>query len=115
MHVVCVSYYYDRFLTSPGELLDRYETLTGWSEGLVSAGARVSVVQRFGCDTEVIREGAVYRFVHDPARQFGGPADFARRVNQAVAALEPDVVHVNGMHFVRQTARLKRLLPRIPI
>ncbi len=115
MHVVCISYFYDRFLTSPEELLDRYRTLTDWAESLVVAGARVSVVQRFGSDTQVVGNGVVYYFVHDPAWRFGHPSDPARKVNETAAALRPDIVHVNGMHFVRQAARLKRLLPNVPL
>ena len=53
MHVVCVNYFYDETLTTPDDLLDRYETLTGWADALASAGARVSVVQRYAEDAEV--------------------------------------------------------------
>jgi glycosyltransferase involved in cell wall biosynthesis len=115
MHIICVNYFYDRFLTTPEALLGRYRTLTDWAESLVSAGARVSVVQRFECDGQLERNGVGYRFVCDPALRFGHPADVAQRVNRAVVALQPDVVHANGMPFSRQAARLKRLLPQVPI
>jgi glycosyltransferase involved in cell wall biosynthesis len=115
MHVVCVSYYYERFLTSPTDLLERYPTLTQWADGLAGAGARVSVVQRFGRDADIRREGVLYRFVRAPHPRFGSLLDPARRVNQAVAALVPDIVHANGSSFARQAARLKTLLPHVPV
>lgn len=108
MHVVCVSYFYDSYLCDPEELLNRYETLTGWAEGLVVAGARVSVVQRFRSDFELARNGVLYRLICDPTRRQGGPFDLARRINRAVAELSPDLVHVNGLHFARQAWWLKR-------
>jgi glycosyltransferase involved in cell wall biosynthesis len=115
MHVVCVSYYYDRDLTEADALLERYRTLTDWADGLSAAGACVSVVQRFGCDLRMTRADVAYHFVRHPARRFGGPLDTARRVNERVVALRPDVIHVHGLHFVRQAARLKRLAARTPI
>jgi glycosyltransferase involved in cell wall biosynthesis len=115
MHVVCVSYYYDRDLTAPQELLERYLTLTDWAEALHLAGGCVTVVQRFGSDSEIRRNGIVYRFVRDPAWRFGHPTDLARGVNRAVVALSPDIVHVHGLNFVRQATSLKRLLPGVKI
>lgn len=50
MHVVCANYGFDSGLTKPHALLDRYETLVNWSNAIASAGACVSVVQRFGSD-----------------------------------------------------------------
>ena len=108
-------YYYEKFLTSPAELLERYPTLTQWADGLAAAGARVSVVQRFGRNAEVRRNGVLYRFAHAPHVRFGSVLDRARRINEVVAALEPDIVHANGSGFARQAARLKALLPHVPV
>lgn len=56
--IVQVNYAFDKGLTDPDELLDRYFTLTGWSEALVRAGAwMVSVVQCFHRDVRVARHG----------------------------------------------------------
>jgi hypothetical protein len=56
--VVQVNYAFDKGLTDPDELLDRYFTLTGWSEALRGAGAgSVAVVQRFHRDVRVARNG----------------------------------------------------------
>jgi glycosyltransferase involved in cell wall biosynthesis len=115
MHVVCVSYFYDRPITDPLDLLDRYMTLTDWAEALIAAGGRVTVVQRFGRDATERRNGVMYHFVRDAAWRFGHPTDAARRVNAAVVALQPDLVHVNGMHFIRQAAGLRKQLPATPI
>jgi glycosyltransferase involved in cell wall biosynthesis len=115
MHVACVSYYYDRALTDPAELLDRYQTLTDWAEALATAGADVTVVQRFGSDGEERRNGVDYGFVCDPAWRFGHPTDRATRVNAVVAGLHPDLVHVHGLHFMRQAAGLKARLLAAPV
>jgi glycosyltransferase involved in cell wall biosynthesis len=98
--VVQVNYAFDKQLTDPDQLLDRYFTLTGWSDALVRAGAGpVAVVQRFHRDVEVVRNGVDYVF-----RREAIPA--------AVAARRPDVAHVNGLIFPVRTWRLRRALGR---
>jgi glycosyltransferase involved in cell wall biosynthesis len=115
VHVVCVSYYYDRPIKTPAELLNRYRTLTDWAEALLAAGGRVTVVQRFGRDADDQRNGVAYRFVRDPAWRYGNPTDLALRINAVVARLQPDIVHVHGMHFMRQATGLRRQLGHVPI
>jgi glycosyltransferase involved in cell wall biosynthesis len=115
IHVVCVNYDYDRFLTSPAELLDRYETLVEWAAALAAAGARVSVIQRFGMDAEVDRDGVLYRFVLDQAWSRGRVPVRPRRIHNAVLQLNPDIVHVNGLQFGYQASCLKTLLGSAPI
>ena len=115
MHIACVSYFYEPRLKSPEELLETYQTLPGWAEGLAAAGARVSVVQRFGYDIELMYRDVHYYFVADPTRRMGSALDRARRVNQAVARLNAEVIHVNGLTFARQAWWLKRQRPRTPI
>jgi glycosyltransferase involved in cell wall biosynthesis len=96
--VVQVNYAFDKRLTDPDQLLDRYFTLTGWSDALVGAGAGpVAVVQRFHQDSQIVRRGVTYIF-----RRTGIPA--------AAAALRPDVAHVNGLEFPARTWRLRRSL-----
>ena len=98
--VVQVNYAFDKELTDPDALLDRYFTLTGWSDALLRAGAgAVTVVQRFQRDARVTRRGVDYIF-----RSAGVPA--------AVAACRPDVVHVNGITFPVRTWMLRRGLDR---
>jgi glycosyltransferase involved in cell wall biosynthesis len=98
LSVVQVNYAFDKGLIDPDQLLDRYHTLTGWSEALRRAGARqVSVVQRFHRDARIVRNGIEYVF-----RRAGIPA--------AVAACAPDVAHVNGMTFLARTLLLRQRL-----
>jgi glycosyltransferase involved in cell wall biosynthesis len=96
--VVQVNYAYDKRLTDPEELLDRYFTLTGWSDALLRAGARATaVVQHFSRDARVTRRGVDYIFKrHDVAA--------------TAAAWQPDVAHVNGLVFPAHTWRLRRAL-----
>jgi glycosyltransferase involved in cell wall biosynthesis len=96
--VAQVNYAFDKGLTDPDQLLDRYHTLTGWSEALRRAGAaRVTVVQRFHRDVSIVRNGIEYVF-----RCEGIPA--------AVAACAPDVAHVNGLNFLGHTWLLRQRL-----
>jgi glycosyltransferase involved in cell wall biosynthesis len=100
LSVVQVNYAYDKGLTDPDALLDRYFTLTGWSEALVRAGAGpVAVVQQFHRDLAIARNGVEYRF-----RRSG--------IAAAVAARRPDIAHVNGLIFPARTWLLRRALDR---
>ena len=96
--MVQVNYAYDKGLTDPDALLERYFTLTGWSEALVRAGAGpVAVFQQFDRDVQVERNGVDYVF-----RRAAIPA--------AVAARRPGLAHVNGLIFPARTWRLRRAL-----
>src|SRR5207247_434398 len=97
--VVQVNYTFDKGLTDPDELLDRYFTLTGWSEALIGAGAGpVAVVQRFHRASRLTRNGVAYVF--QPGR-----------LSQAVADIGPDIAHVNGLGFPAATWMLGRVVP----
>ena len=98
LSVVQVNFACDKGLTDPDQLLDRYATLTGWSEALVAAGAaRVAVVQRFHCDAHIRRGEVDYLF-----RRAG--------LGAAVARCRPDIAHVNGLEFAARTWLLRRSL-----
>ncbi len=98
LNIVQVNYAFDTILRDPDELLDRYFTLTGWSEALGAAGARsIVVVQRFHRDARIIRNGIEYVFR-------------GRRIAETVAAFDPDVAHVNGLIFPAHTWMLRRAL-----
>ena len=62
MKLVQVNYVFDPRLPDPAALLDRYHTLTGWSDAVSAAGMSVSVVQAFGCDATVACGGVDYLF-----------------------------------------------------
>src|SRR5215470_133809 len=100
MHVVQVSCSWDADLGSTEALLARYETLGAWSEALLAAGAsRATIVQRFGHDADLERNGVRYRLTRDGARPFPRPWAALRRLARAVADSGPDVVHVNSLLF----------------
>jgi glycosyltransferase involved in cell wall biosynthesis len=116
MHVVQVNYVYEPGL-EPEALLERYTTLVGWSEALLSAGAsRASVGQRFGRDLDLERNGVTYRFRSDGAGPFPRPWTRPAALERAIAGLDPDVVHFNGLGFPAQLPPLRRRLPgRAPL
>lgn len=104
MIVLQVNFAFDPALEDADQLLDRYSTLTGWSEALLQAGAdRVIVQQRFHHHTIVTRNGVEYRFgkgTQLTAEDVGGI----------------DVAHVNGLGFPARTRRLRaELRSRTPI
>ena len=97
-----VNYSFDSRLTDPDELLERYFTLTGWSEGLRTAGAgSVVVVQRFHRNARIARHGVDYIFTG--ANALG--------VARTVADAGPDVAHVNALIFPGSTWLLRRAAP----
>jgi glycosyltransferase involved in cell wall biosynthesis len=102
LSVVQVNYAFDNRLADPDQLLDRYFTLTAWSEALVAAGAgAVAVVQRFHRSARITRNGVAYLFSDEH------PWALARRVAETGA----DIAHVNGMIFPVRTWLLRRALP----
>jgi glycosyltransferase involved in cell wall biosynthesis len=102
LSAVQVNYAFDKDLADVEQALDRYRTLTGWSEALLHAGAgRVAVVQRFHRDVHVSRNRVDYFF----------RAGSAWRLAGAVSRLEPDIAHVNGLIFPAATWLLRRALP----
>lgn len=115
MKVAIVGWGYDAAVADEQALLECYDTLTGWCDALRTAGAsRVSVVQRFRRTTTVTRGGVDYYFCRDGADgrlPFGtaSPSMAAR-----IAALDADVVHVNGLGFEMQTWWLRQRLPERP-
>jgi glycosyltransferase involved in cell wall biosynthesis len=96
--VLHVNFDFDRGLSGPDELLDRYSTLTGWSEALLAAGAaRVIVLQRFHRSAAVTRNGVDYRFVDSWRMR---PPDLEKI----------GIAHVNGLHFPVRTRLLRASL-----
>jgi glycosyltransferase involved in cell wall biosynthesis len=110
--VVQVNCVFDNGFGDPEALLERYTTLTGWSEALVAGGAsRVAVVQRFRRTLRLTKNDVEYIFVDD-----SGPGHLpawrsSLAVARAVAALSPDVAHVNGLEFPIQVRHLRWALP----
>ena len=114
MNVVQVNYAYADHLADPAALLDSYETLTGWSEALVAAGASVSVVQAFRCDARLSRNGIDYVFCADRAPADRGPGNrwrWPHALRAQIVEARPDVVHVNSLGFAGEVWLLRRALP----
>ena len=99
MRLTYVNYPYDEPTEAPQTLLGRYGALTGWATAVAGAGGgdvAVTVVQRFWRDL-VLRDGPVtYHFVADGPPRARADRQWAARLVGAVAALQPDVVHLHG-------------------
>lgn len=111
MHVVMVNYHYDADLAGPEDLLERYRTLTGLTAGLVGAGARVTMAQRFRADATRERDGGVFQMIADSLSPGLSDAEDPERFHRAIVEARPAVVHVHGTGFPAQVGRLRRLLP----
>jgi glycosyltransferase involved in cell wall biosynthesis len=114
LRIAILNYLWDPELTSPEALLDRYFTLTEWSEAVRLAGAsRVCVYQRFSRDAVVERHGIRYELCADggppaPSLWTGG----AGSLHRAAAAGAPDIAHVNSVLHPRRIRSLRsRLAP----
>lgn len=113
MHIVLLNYSYDAHCRSVDEVLDRHSSLRTWASSLLAAGAeQVSVLQRFRLNAQVRRDGVRYLFCADSGSPFPKPWTFLPGLHRTVAALEPDLVHVNGLIFPLQTWLLRKALPR---
>ncbi len=116
MHVVVTNPVFDPTL-SPQALIDRYDSLSGWCEALLAAGAaRVTAVQRYAHDLDLERQGVRYLLRRDDRRPWPRTWSRLEGLHRAVAEAEPDVVHVNGLLFPLALLDLRRRLPRrVPI
>ncbi len=114
MRIAIVNYVWDADLSTAESVLARFFTLTDWSDAVRRAGASaVTVYQRFHSDTSVDRNGIRYEFRTDsgaplPTMWSGG----ADALHEAVAAADPDIVHVNGVLHPRRVRRLRAALAR---
>jgi glycosyltransferase involved in cell wall biosynthesis len=108
LRVVIVNYAHDPAIVDPDRTLEAFAALREYASGLRLAGAEVRVVQRFGRDADLTRDGVAYAFVADGAR--GRPRLFAPSlaVLRRVAREHPEVVHVNGLVFPFQTGLLRQ-------
>jgi glycosyltransferase involved in cell wall biosynthesis len=105
--VICA---FDPAIDDPAALLARYHGRRGWADAVAGAGATVAVVQRFGQD-HLLRRGSVdYHFVAGDVGE--GAMFWGTRVISAVRALDPDLVHVDGLVFPAIVFRLRAALPR---
>ena len=112
LRIAIANYAWDTLHPTPDAALDRFETLTGWAEALRDAGAEVVVFQRFHTTTRGERRGIPYEFVRASGR--ANPRLWQRRadaMHRAIAAPQPDVVHVNGAFDPELVRGLRRAVP----
>lgn len=115
VRVVQINYGLNAAIHDPDQLLDSYRSLTGWSEALLAAGVdRVTVVQRFPRNAQVVRNEVEYVFRADDEADSAFGAWWSGRLHAEARAREADVVHINGLEFARQTWLLRRALPAHP-
>ncbi len=115
IHVVQVNCYLDPARRTPHDLLDAWPTLTRVAAAADSENVRVSVVQSAHADALIEQHGVSYYFVADVADSSSARTpSFLRRsraLEQKVAALSPDLIHVHGLTSPRQTRRLAKTVP----
>jgi glycosyltransferase involved in cell wall biosynthesis len=96
----------------PEALLDRYDTLTGWGEALLEAGAsEVVALQRYSRDLDLTRKGVRYLFRDDQGGPRPRPWTRPRGLLQAAASARADLVHANGLVFPAFLWQLRRAVP----
>lgn len=120
--VVHVGFHLDRARREPDVLLDAWPTLSGVASAVARTGLELAVVQPARRDTTLTRDGVQFRFVAErPALlRRGTPGTRpvrapAAAVIDAVAGLDPDVIHVHGLALPGHAYRLRARLPRTPI
>lgn len=119
IQILIINNAYAADVVTPLQLLDRYFLLTGWAEGLRSAGLGVTVLQRFHRDAVVERANITYEFVADGygprLRAWQIPWRLHRRVrNLCCASLQAGervILHMNGLLFPLQTRHLRQSAP----
>jgi glycosyltransferase involved in cell wall biosynthesis len=104
LHVVQVGFYLDPLRREPAQLLQAWPTLVDVAEAAHAGGMRVSVVQACASTQTLEQSGVRYHFIR-PGQD--APA--------FIGDLEPDVIHVHGLHFPREVMRLAARLPNVPI
>jgi len=107
VRIVQANAVYDPAVRTPAALLDQYRTLTEWSVAVSQAGAEVSVVQRYSSASTLERDGITYRFTADTLPPWLSTKDSPQTFIDAIAALKPDVVHVNGLIFPQLVAGIR--------
>jgi len=108
LRVVQVSFHLDAERRAAELLLRAWPTLPAVATAALSEDVEVVVVQAAHTSQRLEREGVPYHFVDDQTRT-------RAQVICRVATLEPDVVHVQGLGFVRQMRPLARALRSVPI
>ena len=113
LHVIQISFFNDPAGRLPAQLLEAWPTLVDVAEAASGAGVHVSVVQACSHSERLERNGVRYYFL-----PFGHQI-YANRPNEVLRellrSLAPDVLHVHGLGFLRDTLSLRELAPAVPI
>jgi glycosyltransferase involved in cell wall biosynthesis len=121
LRVVQVSFHADEHRRDGETLLHVWPTLRGVAAGVARTGVDLTVVQAASRHQTVSRDGVEFRFVHDPTlATTGRRSRFAlprrpRGIIAAVAVVQPDVVHVQGLGHATATRQLMAALPGVPV
>ena len=94
----------------PADLLERWPSLGDIADAVATSGTRVSVIQAGPRRAHLARNGVDYHF--SPIDE---PRGGAHRLARLLGELQPDVLHVHGLGFARETFALSQCLPRLPI
>ncbi|HXW93391.1 MAG TPA: glycosyltransferase family 4 protein [Terriglobales bacterium] len=120
LHVVPLIYFYEKDLSTPESLLDRYSTIRPFAKALCNEGVTVTVLQRFHTNLEFWDGGVHFYFCADgcePAlRKWEIPRSFHSSVRACLenhrAEAVPTAVHLNGLLYPLQLRVLRSSLPR---
>jgi glycosyltransferase involved in cell wall biosynthesis len=112
-HVAQISFFLDPQGRTPAQMLADWPSLVDVAEAASQGGSRVSVIQASAASARLERNGVDYRFVSpdDGTSTIACSQTFRDLVEQ----LEPDVLHVHGLGFAADVARLADLAPGVPI
>ena len=113
LHVAQISFYTDPAGRDPEELLAAWPTLSDVAEAAADAGVRLSVIQASTHSCTIVRNGVRYSFLPFGCGAAVGTDD--RAFAGVLRALEPQVLHVHGLGFAPDVARLSALMPTVPI
>lgn len=113
MHVAQIGFHRDARDRPPEELLEAWPTLVDVAESVSMAGARVSVIQSSGHSRDLRRNGVDYHFLPLSGNR-GQPASHGA-LPALLRTIAPDVLHVHGLGFPHEVARLAQAAPGIPI
>jgi glycosyltransferase involved in cell wall biosynthesis len=113
LHVAQISFFSDIQARPPSELLDAWPSLSDVAEAACGGGIRVSVVQASSHTQRIDRRGVSYYF-----QPFGeGQRHAAQNAafGELLRRLAPDICHVHGLGFPRDSLLLASLAPGVPI
>jgi glycosyltransferase involved in cell wall biosynthesis len=109
MHIVYPNLRYDKGLRQPEAVINRNRHIVDWAVCVAAAGAEVSVVHRFNREAELTVDGVRHVFVDDPPTDARRLDERARWVAEAVADLDPDLVHMFQLGRALPAAQIRRV------